>query len=62
MDFASKVMPLLFDILSKFIIAFLPRVKQFLNFIAAVTVCGDFGAQEKKMSLLPLFLLLFAMK
>ena len=32
------------------------------NFIAAVTVCSDFGAQEKKMSLFPLALHLFAMK
>ena len=32
------------------------------SFMATVTVCIDFGAQENKMSLLPLFLLLFAMK
>ena len=33
------------------------------NFVAAVTVCSDFGAQEdKNLSLYPLFLHLFAMK
>ena len=33
--------------LSRFIIAFLPRSKR-LNFLAAVTICSDFGAQENK--------------
>ena len=33
--------------LSRFVIAFLPRNKP-LNFMAAVTVCSDFGAQENK--------------
>ena len=37
----------LFNILSRFVIAFLPR-NEYLNFIAAVTVCSDFGAQENK--------------
>ena len=32
------------------------------NFMAAVTILRDFGAQEKKISLLPLFHLLFARK
>ena len=40
--FVSKVMSL-----SKFVIAFLSRSKR-LNFIAAVTVCSDFGVQENK--------------
>ena len=43
--FISKVMSLLFNILSRFVIAFLPRSKC-LNFMAAVTTCSDFGAQE----------------
>ena len=34
-------------ILSRFVIIFLPRSKC-LNFVAAVTVCSDFGAQENK--------------
>ena len=33
-----------------------------LNFMVTVTDCSDFGVQENKMSLLPLFPLLFTMK
>ena len=40
-------MSLLFNILSRFVMAFLPRSKS-LNFMAAVTVHHDFGAQENK--------------
>ena len=43
--FAGKVMSLLFNMLSKFVIAFLPRSKH-LNFIATVTIFSDFGAQN----------------
>ena len=43
--FVGKVMSLLFNMSSSFVIAFLPRNKH-LNFMAAVTVCGDFGTQE----------------
>ena len=47
--FVSKVMSLLFNMLSRFFIAFLPRSKHlFFNFMAAVTICSDFGAQENK--------------
>ena len=60
--FVSKVMSLLFNTLSTFVIAFLPRNKR-LNFMAAVTVHSDFGAQENKsLSLFPLFPCLFAVK
>ena len=53
--FVSKVMSLLFNMLSRFVIAFLQRSKC-LNFIAAVTICSDFGAQEKEsLSLFPFF-------
>ena len=59
--FVGKVMSLLFNMLSRFVTAFLPTSK--FNFIAAVTVHSDFGAQENKnLSLLLLFPLLFAMK
>ena len=44
--FACKIMSLLFNMLSRFAIAFLPRSK--LLFMAAVTVHSDFGAQENK--------------
>ena len=43
--FVGKVMSLLLNMLSTFVIAFLPRSK-YLNFMAAVTICSDFGAQE----------------
>jgi len=42
--FVGKVMFLLFNMLSRFVIAFLPRSK-YLNFMAAVTICSNFEAQ-----------------
>ena len=42
--FVGKVMTLLFNMLSRLVITFLLRSK-YLNFMAAVTICGDFGAQ-----------------
>ena len=59
--FVSKVMSLLFNILSRFVRAFLPR-NQCLNFIVAVTIPSDFGAQENKVSLSPFFPYLFVRK
>ena len=47
--FVSKVMSLVFKALSWFFIAFLPRSKH-RNFMATVTICSDFGAQENKVS------------
>ena len=41
----GKLMSLLFNMLSIFIIAFLPRSKHLL---ISVTICSDFGAQENK--------------
>ena len=46
--FVGKVMSLLFNMLSRFIIAFPPRSKASFNFMAAVNICSDFGAQENK--------------
>ena len=47
--FVGKVMSLLFNMLSRLVIDFLPRSKQAsFNFRAAVTICCDFGAQENK--------------
>ena len=48
--FVTKVISLLFNMLSSFVIAFLPRSKVFFNFMAAVTICSDFGAQEDTVS------------
>ena len=45
--FVGKVMLLLFNKLSRLVITFLPRSKC-LNFMAAVTICSDFGAQKIK--------------
>ena len=42
----SKVMSLLFNMLSRLVIAFLPRNKC-LNFMASVTICSDFGNPKK---------------
>ena len=45
--FVGKVMSLLFNMLSRLIITFLPRSKS-LNFMAAITICSDFGAPKNK--------------
>jgi len=37
------MMYLLFNTLSRCVIAFLPRSKRLFNFMAAVTICSDFG-------------------
>ena len=46
--FISKVMSLLFNMLSRFFITFSSKEQASLNFMAAVTVCSHFGAQENK--------------
>ena len=46
-DLCWKVMFLLFNMLSRLVITFLPRSKC-LNFMAAITICSDFGAQKDK--------------
>ena len=43
--FVDIVMSLLFSMLSRLVIAFLPRSKC-LNFMAAITICSDLGAQK----------------
>ena len=47
LTFVDKVMSLLFNMLSRLVITFLPRSKC-LNFMAAITICSDFGAPQKK--------------
>ena len=60
--FVGKVMCLLFNTLSRFVIAILTRSKC-LNFLSAVTVCNDFEAQENKIChCFHFFPSLFAMK
>ena len=46
--FVDKLISLLFNMLSRFVISFLPRSKCLFNFMAAVTIYNDFGAQENK--------------
>ena len=46
--FVSKVMSLLFNMRSRFFIAFLPRSKGLLISWLEVTISSDFGAQENK--------------
>ena len=48
--FISKIMSLLFNMLSRFVIAFSSKDQASFNFMAAVTICSDFGAQENKVS------------
>ena len=43
--FVGKVMSLLFNMLSRLVITFLPRSKHFY-FIAAVTICSDFWSPQ----------------
>ena len=45
--FVGKVMSLLFNMLSEFVIAFLPRGRVSFNFMTATTTCSDFGALSK---------------
>ena len=48
LTFVSKVMSLLFNTLSRFVIDFPPRSKCLLNFMSSVTIHSDFGAQENR--------------
>ena len=48
--FVGKVMSLLFNMLSRLVITFLPRSKCLFNFMATVTICSDFGAPQNKVS------------
>ena len=61
--FAGKVMSLLFNMLSRLVIAFLPRSKRFFSIMAAVTICNNFEVQENKVChCFHFFPHLFAMK
>ena len=49
--FDDKVMSLLFNMLSRLVIAILLKSKRLIkNFMAAGTICSDFGAQKTKAS------------
>ena len=46
--FVGKVVSLLFNMLSRLVITFLPRSKASFNFIATVTMCSDFIAPKNE--------------
>ena len=46
--FISKVMSLLFNMLSSLVIDFPSKEQVSFNFMAAVTICSDFRDQENK--------------
>ena len=46
--FVCRVMSLLFNKLSRFVIAFRPKEQESFNFMAAVTIHSDFGTQKIK--------------
>ena len=47
--FVGKIMSLHFNILSMFIIAFLPKSKRLLmSWLQSVTICSDFGAPQNE--------------
>ena len=47
--FVGKVMSLHFNMLSRFVIAFLPKSKRLLiSWVQSVTICSDFGAPQNK--------------
>ena len=46
--FVGKVMSLLFNMLSRLVVTFLPRSNHLLNFKAAVIMCSDFGAPKNR--------------
>ena len=48
--FVDKVMSLLFNMLFRLVIAFFPKEQALFNFMAAVTICSDFGAPKNKVS------------
>ena len=49
--FFGEVISLLFNMLSRLLIAFFPRsIFFFFNFVTAFTICSDLGAQENKVS------------
>ena len=49
--FDGKVMSLLFNMLSRLVIAFLPRSKRLLiSWLQSPSICSDFGAQKNKVS------------
>ena len=53
--FVGKVMSLLFNMLSRLVITFLPRSKRLLISWLQVTICSDFGAPKIKSATVSIF-------
>ena len=49
--FVDKVMSLLFNMWSRLVLTLLPTSKCLFNFMAAVTICSDFGAPQNNIAL-----------
>ena len=62
LTFVGKVMSLLFNMLSRFVIAFLPRSKRLLMSWLQSPSAGILEPRKQSLSLFPLFPQLFAMK
>ena len=60
-DLCQQIVSLIFNMLSRFVIAFLPRSKH-LNFMVTIIIHSAFEVQESSLSLFPFFPHLFAMK
>ena len=54
-DFVSKVGSLLFNMLSRFITAFLPKSKHLFSFMTSVTIHSDYGAHVNNSCQFPFF-------
>ena len=57
--FVSKVISLLFNMLSRFLISFLPGSQLSFNFMAVVTICSDLEPKKIKsvtVSIFPIYL------
>ena len=62
LTFVGKLMSLPLNMLSRLNHSFSSKEQASFNFMAAVTICSDFGAQENSLSLFPFLPQLFAMK
>ena len=51
--FVGKVISMLFNMLSRLLIAFSSKEQVSFNFKPAVTICSDFGAQENTVTVSP---------
>ena len=49
-SFVGKVMSLLLNMLCRFVIPFFSKEQASFNFMVAVTICSDFGAQIKSVT------------